>query len=192
MNHPKELIENIIAKLAGDYPAEGGHVYIIEKLLDKGMIPDIMVLRGSALLCAVEIGYTRPEKLTAYRDEFHIPDVRWYDRSGNLHFRWVGASPVFRSPHGTVRVYTRRHVNGCGFTDRNQQGCYCPKWIYSNPRAGKPVQKTADTGSYAEACELAQKLLHSFDTGTAPVPKSMAQALRWYRADVIGPREAAL
>jgi len=34
---------------------------------------------------AVEIGYTRPEKLTTYRQKLKIPDVRWYDKQGKLH-----------------------------------------------------------------------------------------------------------
>lgn len=37
----------------------------------------------------VEIGNTRPEKLTAYRDDLKIPDVRWYDKQGRLHVKAV-------------------------------------------------------------------------------------------------------
>lgn len=50
------------------------------------MFPDIQVRdRQGQIQCAIEIGYTRPEKLTAYRQKFKIPDVRWYDKQGNLH-----------------------------------------------------------------------------------------------------------
>jgi hypothetical protein len=48
------------------------------------MLPDIAVLFDSKPVCVVEIGYTRPEKLSAYR-AMGIPDVRWYDKRGRLH-----------------------------------------------------------------------------------------------------------
>lgn len=88
MPHNPQLIEVIAAKLAFDYP-RGQYTYIIEQFI-KGtrMSPDILVVdkdRPEELLCAVEIGYTRPEKLTAYRKKLRIPDVRWYDKSGTLH-----------------------------------------------------------------------------------------------------------
>jgi len=42
------------------------------------MAPDILVLDfDGRLLCVVEIGYTRPEKLGRYQ-ALGIPDVRWY------------------------------------------------------------------------------------------------------------------
>jgi hypothetical protein len=51
------------------------------------MFPDILVIHRASRKrqCAVEIGYTRPEKLTAYRTKLKIPDVRWYDKQGKLH-----------------------------------------------------------------------------------------------------------
>src|ERR1700681_825266 len=64
---------------------------------------------------------------------------------------------------GTVRVYTRRHINGCTLDTPDHNHCSCPKWIYSKARGGKPAQKTASTPSFAEACELAQKILRGFD-----------------------------
>ena len=51
------------------------------------MFPDIAIAnrRTRKICCVVEIGYTRPEKLAAYRLQLKIPDVRWYDKAGNLH-----------------------------------------------------------------------------------------------------------
>ena len=47
-------------------------------LSDDRMAPDILVLDfDGRLLCVVEIGYTRPEKLGRYQ-ALGIPDVRWY------------------------------------------------------------------------------------------------------------------
>jgi integrase len=70
---------------------------------------------------------------------------------------------VFQSVHGTVRVYTRRHINGCQFTGPDFNRCTCPKWIYSKARGAKPVQAAAGTPSFTEACEVAQRKLRGFD-----------------------------
>lgn len=64
---------------------------------------------------------------------------------------------------GTVRVYTRRHIHGCRLPSPDHNHCSCPKWIYSKARGGKPVQKTACTPSFAEACGQAQTILRGFD-----------------------------
>lgn len=87
MPHSPDLINSIAELLAKDYPNDT-HEYVIEKLIPgTRMSPDIAIRRngGGHIVCAVEIGYTRPEKLTRYRDELNIPDVRWYDKGGNLH-----------------------------------------------------------------------------------------------------------
>lgn len=86
MAHPASLIEKILALLKTDYP-EGRYTYKLEKAIPgTRMLPDIQVTDTSGnICCAVEIGYTRPEKLTAYRHRLHIPDVRWYDKAGELH-----------------------------------------------------------------------------------------------------------
>jgi integrase len=70
---------------------------------------------------------------------------------------------VFASLYGTVRVYTPRHIHGCALLDARDNRCSCPKWIYSHHKGGKPVQKSAGTPSFTEACEKAQKELKSFD-----------------------------
>lgn len=86
MSHPRELIERIAELLCVDYPKKDGYRYIFEKAIPgTRMMPDIVVVFGAEIVCAVEIGYTRPEKLTAYRTRHNIADVRWYDKSGVLH-----------------------------------------------------------------------------------------------------------
>jgi hypothetical protein len=70
---------------------------------------------------------------------------------------------ILRSIHGTVRVYTPRHINGCPLRDRDANTCSCPKWIYSKGRGGKPVQQSARTPSFAEACEEASRILAGFN-----------------------------
>jgi hypothetical protein len=90
VSHPRELIQAIQAQVAVDYPLDR-FVYQIEKAIPgTRMFPDLLVRDGisGAIQCVVEIGYTRPEKLTTYRDRLQIPDVRWYDKSGRLHPGW--------------------------------------------------------------------------------------------------------
>ena len=199
MSHSKHLIEKIAAIIAIEFPSEAGYLYIFEKKLGQGAMPDIVVKLGERVLCAVEIGYTRPEKLTAYREQYNIPDVRWYDRSGRLQFQWSCANPgrayqplpthVHSSRFGTTRVYVRRHFKGCVFTRSNQLHCACPKWIYSRPRLGEQKMRSAHTPDLIEACQIAQEILQGFDTGAGPpLPESKAQAFRWYHSDVIRPR----
>ena len=86
MAHSKELIEKIRLEIQKDYP-ENLFRYEIEKYLPgTKLIPDILVRdENGKIYCAVEIGYTRPEKLTAYWNSHRIPDVRWYDKAGVLH-----------------------------------------------------------------------------------------------------------
>lgn len=76
--------------------------------------------------------------------------------------------------HGRVRVYTRRHINGCQLTDENQQHCPCPKWLYVKP-AGLPRYRiSAETPSFAEACEIAQRLWKGMDPEIREARKIMA------------------
>ncbi len=92
MSHPPELIQKILALIQRDYrPSD--HAYRLEMSipnLQAKFLPDIAVYRKGGkdervtLVCVVEIGYTRPEKLAAYC-EAKIPDVRWYDKAGNLY-----------------------------------------------------------------------------------------------------------
>jgi hypothetical protein len=85
MPHSPELIANILCHIQQSYPAE--HRFEIERplfLKDRRMQPDIQVFdQAGELVCVVEIGYTRPEKLKRYR-QLDIPDVRWYSKAGEL------------------------------------------------------------------------------------------------------------
>lgn len=81
MGHGSDLLEKISGKLRREYP-EPPYRYEYEKRIDGTQWePDILI----SLICVVEIGYTRPEKLAAYRDELLIDDVRWYSKDGQLH-----------------------------------------------------------------------------------------------------------
>jgi len=56
------------------------------KVRGSRMAPDITIRNAAGeIVCLIEIGYTRPEKLTVYRDILRIQDVRWYDKQGVLH-----------------------------------------------------------------------------------------------------------
>lgn len=94
MAHPKELITKIADLLAVEYPPRSGFSFIYERPINQWfkkelgrsmMSPDITILSANRPVCVVEIGYTRPEKLTAYRNVLKIPDVRWYAKDGVLH-----------------------------------------------------------------------------------------------------------
>lgn len=85
---------------------------------------------------------------------------------------------LYASIHGTVRVYTRRHINGCPLVGQDFNHCSCPKWIYFKAREGKAVQKSAGTPSFTEACEEAQRILKGFDPEIARARASIAPAAR--------------
>ena len=71
----------------------------------------------------------------------------------------------FESKHGTVIVYTRRHLrrNGCKLRNPHSNLCGCPKWLYLKPKGGRATQRSAGTPSYTEACAEAQCVLDSFN-----------------------------
>jgi len=87
MPHNKDVIQLVASQLHATYP-ESVFKYEYEKsfgLKDRRNQPDIQVFSpGGELICAVEIGYTRPEKLDLYRTS-GVPDVRWYSRDGRLY-----------------------------------------------------------------------------------------------------------
>jgi hypothetical protein len=90
------------------------------------MLPDIQVVdEGGAVHCVVEVGYTRPEKLTRYR-ALGIPDVRWYAKDGTLHLGGdVGHSKFRPAPprapvslsarQAEVLAYVRAHIADHGY-----------------------------------------------------------------------------
>jgi len=94
MGHSRELLDRIAADVAATWPPARGYRVEFERPLPgvRGMLPDIQVVDSAGKVhCVVEIGYTRPEKLTHYRAS-GIEDVRWYDKAGNLH-----EGPVLRT-----------------------------------------------------------------------------------------------
>jgi hypothetical protein len=59
------------------------------------------------------------------------------------------ARTLFSTVHGTVSIYTRRHIHGCQLRSPDDNRCAC--------------QQAANTPSFTEACELALKILKGFD-----------------------------
>src|SRR3990167_6469176 len=86
MGHDTYVITSVLRQVETDYPPAMYKYQVKKRIPGSTMMPDIFVLdEQDRIVCAVEIGYTRPEKLTAYRHQFRIPDVRWYDKAGKLH-----------------------------------------------------------------------------------------------------------
>jgi len=91
MPHPKVLIDAICAAIRRDYPEpefrlETEQGLVLNGRKDWRYQPDVQVFGAGASspVCAVEIGYTRPEKLAHY-EAVGIRDVRWYSKAGQLH-----------------------------------------------------------------------------------------------------------
>ena len=123
MSHPRSLIEKICGLLEQDYPRTH-YQYVLEKALpgvrvtedNSRAMPDIAVYQGDKPICLVEIGYTRPEKLTFYREGLGVHDVRWYSKSGQLHTPLEHKSikvDVSIEPVGAFHVYRTTHEIGC-------------------------------------------------------------------------------
>ena len=122
MSHPRELIDRIALALEAEYSREH-YQFVFEKTLPgTRMLPDIVIQDSAGKVqVAVEIGYTRPEKLTAYR-RLGIPDVRWYDKEGRQHGefkREVLRVEFAVEPRGRFRVYFAQGEVSCGIGDCN-------------------------------------------------------------------------
>jgi hypothetical protein len=87
MSHSSKLINRFLHEIKKTYPERSGVQYIIEQRLKGSEIniqPDIQVIdRDDNIVCVVEIGYTRPEKLALYK-KVQIPDIRWYSKDGEF------------------------------------------------------------------------------------------------------------
>lgn len=85
MPHPPALISNILGHVMQSYTGKDVAVEIEKKLplSNRLVYPDIQVFLSGVLVCVVEIGYTRPEKIKLYRD-MGIKDIRWYSKDGEL------------------------------------------------------------------------------------------------------------
>jgi hypothetical protein len=110
MSHSAALIAAILERVRADYPAPAYHVTVEARLPGSRLYPDIQITDGAGkVVCVAEIGYTRPEKLTAYRHELLIPDVRWYAKDGALHAHGLTATidpKEVTGPAGDYSVYT--------------------------------------------------------------------------------------
>ncbi len=80
-----------------------------------------------------------------------------------------------KNQHGSVRVYTRRHIGECKLTATDATGCSCPKWIYAKRAGMHDTITSAGTPSYAEACEIAMTLLKSWDPLRAEIKELRAE-----------------
>lgn len=117
MSHPAQLIAKIRTLLESEYPCDLYRYQIEKSIPGTRMLPDILIMtRSGQMQCAVEIGYTRPEKLSAYRKIHHIPDVRWYDKHGNLHSDVAEKTvrvKVKAAPEGTFSLWTAHESVAC-------------------------------------------------------------------------------
>jgi len=61
------------------------------------IFPDVQVFAPDSdrPVCVVEIGYTRPEKLSYYK-ELGIPDIRWYGRDSGKLYSYGSVEPITR------------------------------------------------------------------------------------------------
>jgi hypothetical protein len=118
MGHPRELLKSIESLLLEEYPKRDYTYEFERRIPGTRMAPDIWVKREEQIVCAVEIGYTRPEKLTAYRQELKIPDVRWYAKDGVLHSEVEQRAVKVRlqvecEPTHAFYAYDLRHYVDC-------------------------------------------------------------------------------
>lgn len=109
MSHDSELIDGCVRQLREMYPSRiteyRRHAFEIERrLVHPGarvtLMPDVAIYANSVgtrgqitkehleVVCVVEIGLTRPEKLLEYT-RLGIPDIRWYPK----HLEWFWAIP---------------------------------------------------------------------------------------------------
>jgi hypothetical protein len=80
-------MKSFLTKIKKDYLPKLGYKYLIEEKLKGTEIdiqPDIQVIDDAGhVICVVEIGYTRPEKIALYK-KLKIPDIRWYSKDGQF------------------------------------------------------------------------------------------------------------
>ena len=138
MSHSSELLASIQRKIENDYPPNQGFSYLIEQRLvrsKRNFYPDIQVLEEGKVVCAVEIGYTRPEKLSWYQ-KHGIEDIRWYGKDGKLH------KHVVRKPASRAEKF-RRHCVSVVKMDRTR--------LMTVPEAGAKYFGLGRGASYAAA-----------------------------------------
>ncbi len=68
-----------------------------------------------------------------------------------------------KSRWGAVKPYTR-HERRCRYRRKpDHNDCPCAKWLYVNPRNGRPSRRSLNARSWAEAMEIATATLRSLD-----------------------------
>ena len=159
MSHPRDLIDKIRALLAPDYDPTVFRYFFEQAIPGTRMFPDILIRdAGGDMVCAVEIGYTRPEKLTAYRTQHQIPDVRWYAKDGTLHTDVTAKVTVTRvsvevtmQPPAEVSGYVVHHVVECrdpecycDTCDRYASDCGCPDHLDDDETDERPLLAIAE------------------------------------------------
>jgi hypothetical protein len=88
MSHDHTLICRVCETLKQEYDPTL-YDYVVEKMIaGTRMFPDITIVAkwSRKIVCVVEIGGTSPDKLIAGYGELKIPNVRWYDKQGVLHY----------------------------------------------------------------------------------------------------------
>jgi hypothetical protein len=134
MGHPRSLLDMVAVDVRRTYP-ERQFRYEYDKFLrltDRRNQPDIQVFQGDTLVCVVEIGYTRPEKLKLYHEQ-EIKDVRWYDKHGRLQPLYVG-NPGDMIQRRVAYSFDEKDI---WYGAAVYPGCHCqllePKlWEYAN------------------------------------------------------------
>ena len=99
MSHKPETLNRIVSLLEEDYPS-AAFKYALDttRLFDGSrMYPDVQIFAPDSQVpaCVVEIGYTRPEKLSHYK-KLGIPDIRWYGRDNGKLYSYGSLEPVSR------------------------------------------------------------------------------------------------
>jgi hypothetical protein len=122
MPHSRHILNPILAKIEEAYQKSAGYEIRTElSVPGTRYFPDIAVYKECKLIAAVEIGYTRPEKLSAYRQMGAI-DVRWYAKDGTLHQDVVEKTVVenrivrntmITSPGDALYAYYLNNKIGC-------------------------------------------------------------------------------
>jgi hypothetical protein len=167
----------IKALLEKDY-APDEHIFLDDKPIAvqvpgqfKSRRPDFQVVKNGKILCAVEIGYTDPEKISLY-EKLKIPDIRWYQKDGRL------VTKHKREQRLIVRSYSVTPF--CGFRVKAIRCGHC-----CDPRnANSPIhdmrrRPEKDSDDYDIWCEEFEELLCQETFGLA-VNNGRFHGLIWY------------
>lgn len=112
MGHAPELLDHIEQRVRRDYPSPRD-VLREQRLMRERVYPDLQVVDAAGtVVCVVEIGYTRPEKLALYK-RLGIGDVRWYSKAGELLNPYTVTARVKRRVVPKTEVFYFAMVDEC-------------------------------------------------------------------------------